>query len=285
MKIKNIHLNKIRNDKRAVSPAISAVIITSAVVMLVLVAVVFANNYLNGRIAENEFAAMKQFMQTVGLDIDDVAWMPGRTQTVRYASKYGQIYFETAVLNYTVYVNKGAGYVYLANYTTGVILFKMPISRYSIGDNYHERIFPLDNSFLQKGTSAPVNNIFVVEKLAMNDGSFIRIVVAPSIRMLNSTIFTGGETINYAKFYLPILNSGNHSYLSQSVTLMGKNVAVKTEGSINSVRIEVSFLKQSLGFDESFFNFRSTVEEIDVMDGSVVEFYTGEVTTSLGLYP
>jgi len=285
MTIKNIHLCRLGKDKRAVSPAISTVIITSAVVILVLVAVVFANNYLNGRIAENEFAAMKQFMQTVGLDIDDVAWMPGRTQTVRYASKYGQVSFESLTLNYTVYINKGAGYVYLANYSTGIILFKMPISKYSVGDNYHERIFPLDNSFLQKGTSAPVNHIFVVEKLAMNDGSFIRIVVAPTIRMLNSTIFTGVETINYVKFYLPILNSGNHSYLSQSVTLMGKNVAVKTEGSVNAVKIEVSFLKQSLGFDENFFDFRSEVEEIDVADGSVVEFYTGEVTTSLGLYP
>jgi len=285
MTIKNIHLCRLGKDKRAVSPAISTVIITSAVVILVLVTVVFANNYLNSRIAENEFAAMKQFMQTVGLDIDDVAWMPGRTQTVSYASKYGQVSFESLALNYTLYINKGAGYVYLANYSTGIILFKMPISKYSVGDNYHERIFPLDNSFLQKGTSAPVNHIFVVEKLAMNDGSFIRIVVAPTIRMLNSTIFTGVETINYVKFYLPILNSGNHSYLSQSITLMGKNVAVKTEGSVNAVKIEVSFLKQSLGFNKSFFNFRSEVEEIDVADGSVVEFYTGEVTTSLGLYP
>ncbi len=285
MTIINIQLGKLQRDKRAVSPAISTVIITSSVVILVLVTIVFANNYLNGRIAENEFAAMKQFMQTVGLDIDDVAWMPGRTQTVRYASKYGQVSFESLALNYTIYVNKGAGYVPLANYSTGIIMFKMPVSRYSVGDDYHERIFPQDNSFLQKGTSAPINHIFVVEKLAMNDGSYIRVVVAPTIRMLNSTIFAGEETINYAKFYLPILNSGNHSYLSQSITLMGKNVAVKTEGNVNSVKIEVSFLKESLGFDENFFNFHSIVEEIDVTDDSVVEFYTGEVTASLGLYP
>lgn len=285
MTIKNIQPSKLKRDKRAISPAISTVIITSSVVILVLVAVVFANNYLNGRIAENDFSAMKQFMQTVGLQMDDVAWIPGRTQTVRYASKYGQISFESLTLNYTVYANKGAGYVYVANYSTGILLFKMPISKYSVGDNYHERIFPQDNSFLQTGTSAPVNHVFVVEKLAMNDGSFIRIVVAPTVRMLNSTIFAEGETTNYVKFYLSLLNQGTNLYLSQSVTLTGKNVAVKTESNVNSVRIVISFLKSGLGFSEDFFDFKNVVEEVDVSDGSVVEVYTGEVTVSLGLHP
>jgi len=285
MTTKRKQMHKLRGDKRAISPAISAVIITSSVVILVLVTVVFANSYLNGRIAENEFSAMKQFMQTAGLQIDDVAWIPGRTQTIRYASRFGQVSFESLTLNYTVSVNKGAGYVYLANYTTGILLFKMPVSKYSVADNYVERIFPQDSSFVQKGTSAPVSHVFVVEKLAMNDGSFIRVVVAPTLRMLNSTIVAGGETMNYSKFYLPVLSQGDNPYRSQSVTFVGKNVAVKTEGNVNAVKIEVSFLKGGLGYSADFFNFKNLVEEVDIPDGSVVELYTGEVTVSLGLHP
>jgi len=278
-----ISLRRLRRDERAVSPAISTVILTSAVVVLLLVTVTFANSFLDARMAENEFSATKQFMQTVGLQIDDVAWTIGRAQTIRYASRFGQVNFESLALNYTVYVND----VYLANYSTGILLFNMPISSYSVSNNYSERIFPSsDRSFLQMGTSAPVSHVYVIEKLPMNDGNFIRVVVAPSIRMLNSTISTGGEEKNYFKFYLPILSSGTHPRYSQSVTLAGNKVSVKTEGSVNKVKIHVSFPKgsSSLGFDEDFFNFERVDEEVNVPPGSIIEFYTGEVIVSLGLH-
>ena len=271
-----------KNDRRAISPAISTVILTSAVIVLLLVTITFANNYLNVRMAENEFSSVKQFMQTVGLQIDDVAWIIGRTQTIRYASKFGQMNFESSALNYTVYVNND---VYLANYSTGTLLFNMPIDKYSISNNYYERIFPSSHSsFLQKGTSAPIAHIYMIEKVPMNDGNFIRIVVAPSIRMLNSTISIGGEEKHYFKFYLPLLSSGTHPRHSQSVTLSSNTVLAKTEGSINKVKIEISFLKSSLGFNEEFFNFESIEEEVNIPDDSIIEFYTGEVIVSLGLH-
>jgi hypothetical protein len=261
------------------------VILTSVIVVLLLVTIVFANNFLNARLAENEFSAMEQFMQTVGLQIDDVAWIIGRTQTIRYASKFGQVAFESVALNYTVYVKKGATWesLPLLTNTTGILLFNMPISEYSLGNNYYKSIFPSDRSFLQKGTSAPVSYVYAIEKLPMRDGSFIRVVVAPIIRMLNSTISMSGATTNYFKFYLPILTNGTSPYHSQSVTLTGKNVLVKTEGSVNAVKIRVSFPRIGEGFGSDFFNFDSQEEVVDVPDGSIIEFYTSEVSVSLGL--
>jgi len=134
------------------------------------------------------------------------------------------------------------------------------------------------------GTSAPVSHVYVIEKLPMDDGNFIRVVVAPSIRMLNSTISTGGNETNYFRFYLPILSSGTHPRYSQSVTLAGSKVLVKTEGAVNRVRIHISFPKGSLGFDKEFFNFEKEDEIINVSSGSVIEFYTGKVIVSLGLH-
>lgn len=275
-------LHRFKGDKRAVSPAISTVILTDAVVVLLLVTIVFANNFLNARMAENEFSAMKQFMQTVGLQIDDIAWTIGRTQTIRYASKFGQVMFESLALNYTIYVND---VVYVANFSTGVLLFNMPIDKYNVANNYHERVFPSsDRSFLQRGTSAPVSHVFVIEKIPMNDGNFIRVVVAPSIRMLNSTISTGGGNTNYFKFYLPVLSSGTNPRNSQSVTLMASGVSVETQNTVNKIKIHVNFPKSGLGFDGNFFNFDSTDEEVIVPNGSIIEFYTGEVVVSLGLH-
>jgi hypothetical protein len=278
-------LNKLRKDKKAVSPAISSVIITSSVVIMLLVTVAFANNFLNVRMAENEFSAVKQFMQTVGLQIDDVGWTMGRTQTIRYASRFGEVKFESGALKYSVYVNNNP----TANFSscTGFLFFSMPISKYNMGNGYHEKIFPSsDRSFLQKGTSAPVSQVFVIEKLPMLDGSYIRVVVAPSLRMLNSTITTDNATRNYYKFYLPILDPGDNPRRSQSVTLMGNAVNVQTVGNVNKVKIHVDFPKNQsgLGFDNSFFKFDHIDEEVNIPVGSIMEFYTAEVIVSLGLH-
>jgi len=275
-------LHMFRKDRKALSPAISSVIMTSATVVLLLVAIVFANNFLDARMAENEFDAMKQFMQTVELQVDDVAWTIGRTQTIRYATRFGRVGFESLALNYTVYVNDT---IVLGCYSTGILLFNMPINEYSMGNNYQERVIPSsDRSFLQVGTSAPVCHVFITEKVPMNDGNYIRIVAAPSIRTLNSTITSGGVVTNYFKFYLPILKAGDNPRHSQSVSLAGRSVLVDTSSPVTKVKIHADFLKASLGFDSQFFNFDSVDKVVNLPSGSVVEFYTGEVTVSLGLY-
>lgn len=272
-------LRRLRKDKRGVSPAISTTILTSAVIVMILVTVTFANNYLSQTIAENEFSAMKQFMQTIGLQLDDVSWTIGRTQTIRYATTYGQVNFESAALNYTVFVNN----IVVANFTTGILLFNMPTNKYNLGNGYTQRIFPADRSILQQGTSAPVSHVFVVEIVPMKDGNYIRVVTIPSIRMLNSTITSGGTTSNYYNFYLPILNSGSQPRLSPSVTLQGKSVNALTRGDVSTIKIRVDFPKNSLGFDTSFFNFKTLEEQVIVPSGSVMEFFTSGVTVSLGL--
>jgi hypothetical protein len=281
MKITTVRnlLRRLRRDRRAVSPAISTAIITSAVVVMLLVTVVFANNYLQQRIAENEFDAAKQFMQTTGLQIDDVSWTVGRTQTIRYASNYGQVNFEAPALNYTVFIDGNP----IASYTTGAIFFNMPTNKYNLGNDYYQRVFPANTSFLQTGTSAPVSSVFVIEVVPMNDGNYIRIVVAPSIRMLNSTITSGNTTTNYFNFYLPLLQPGKSPRLSQSMTLQGTTVSATTSGVSNTIKIRVDFPKTSQGFDDQFFRFESQEETIQVPANSILQFYTSEVIVSLGL--
>src|SRR5208337_3507698 len=121
-------LRRLRKNKRAISPAISTTILTSAIVVMLLVTVAFVNNYLNGQIAQNEFNSMKQFMQTLGLQVDDVAWIPGRTQTLTYASRYGAITFRSPALTYSFYFDGSL----VASFNVGVIMYNIPVSSYSI---------------------------------------------------------------------------------------------------------------------------------------------------------
>ncbi len=236
MKGKRIPTQSLRKDTRAASPAISTVILTSAIVTLLLVTIVFANNFLSARLAENEFNSMKQFMQTAGLQVDYVAWIIGSTQTVSYASRYGQVDFENGTLTYSVYVYKTGGYEFFANYSVGVLMFNMPVDRYSMTNNYYERVFPLNSSFLQEGISTPVCHIFIIEKLPMSDGSYIRIVAAPAVRMLS--LIATADSGDHFKFYLPILYTSlsTQPYRSQSVTFTGTSVQYKAMESVNRVK-------------------------------------------------
>jgi uncharacterized membrane protein len=95
-----------------------------------------------------------------------------------------------------------------------------------------------------------------------------------------------GTTTNYFKFYLPILFNGTSPHYSQSVTLTGKNVLVKSVSGVNAVKIRVSFPTKevNLGFDRTFFNFDSEEKIISFSKPSTIEFYTSGVSVSLGLY-
>jgi len=272
-------------DKRAVSPAISTVILTGVIVVLLLVTTVFANNFLEARLAENEFNAMEQFMQTAGLQVDDVAWTVGRTQTLRYASRYGHVKFESVALNYTIEVKVGSNWKPLAANSTGMIIFNMPINKYSISNNYFKLIFPSENySFFLEGSSAPVARVFVVEKLSIPGENYIRIAVVPTIRVLKSNVTMGLNTTNYVKIYLPILKVGQSPHLSQSITITGQNVYRMAEMSVNEVRVNVTFPNAALGFTSDFFNFERSSVLYDVPDNSVVEVYLAEVRVYLGLH-
>jgi hypothetical protein len=252
---------------------------------MILVAMGFANNFLDARMAENEFSTNKQFMLTTGLQIDDIAWTIGRTQTVRYSSQYGNMKFQSSALTYSFEVYNGTGWETLedAEGLTGMIMYNVPVITYSISNNYFERIIPSSNgSFLQQGASAPVSNVFCVEKLPMNEGNYTRIVAVPSIRMLNSTIDgPGGTPTNYFKFYLPALWTGNHRYNSQSITMTGSDIIKVIRSDVSQVRISVTY-NEGLGFDSDFFQFDHDIETIDLPAGSVVEFYIGKVIVTLG---
>ena len=123
----------------------------------------------------------------------------------------------------------------------------------------------------------------------MSDGSFTRIALIPTMRVLTSTITSTTGTTNYFKFYLPDLENGTNLYRSQSITLTGDGISKVTAIGVDQVSISVSFPKAaSLGFDSSFFNFKSNTVTLNststpqMTPNSVVEFYVGKVVVAIG---
>ena len=247
---------------------------------MILVAMSYANNILSLKLAQNEFSTNKQFLQTMGQQLDDIAWSVGRTQTISYSSRYGTVGFQAASLNYTFRVHSSTGWETLTlSGQTGIILYNMPVASYSVGNNYFERLPSNSNSsFLLSDSSSPISQVIGEEKLGMHNGGYTRIAVIPTMRVLTSTV----TSTSYFKFYLPDLENGTNLYRSQSVTLTGNGISKATRSGIDQVTITVSFPQAaSLGFDSSFFNFKKTTVTLNststpkLPSNSVVEFYVG----------
>lgn len=274
------------------SPTISTVILTGTIIALLSVAIVFVNNRLWASVAESDFNSAKQYMQTIGLQIDDVAWTVGRKETVRYSSSYGYVSIEQNTLNYTIYIKKQGSsvYQYFASYNISTLMFNIPISKYSITDGYYKQIFPQASSNLMfSGTSAPVARVFAVEKLTppMADGSFARVVVAPTVRVVASTVNSSSSKVYYLKLYLPRLVKGSIQGSAQSVTMTGTFIETRTANQITSIKVTVGFPRAVQGFDNSFFNFPSSLSQtVDILGGysdAILELYAGTVETVLGV--
>lgn len=258
---------------------------TGAIIVLVLVAMAYAQTFLSSSMAQNDFNTNQQFMLTTGLQIDNVAWTMGRTQTVTYSTTYGSLEFKPQALKYTMEIYGSSGWKMNLTLQTGIILFNMPTTEYTLGNNYVNQLSS-NGSFLQEGPSAPVSDVYAIEKLPMSDGNFLRVAVVPSIRMLSTMV--GSQS--YVEFYLPLLQSGTNLGLSQSVTLTGQSVNQNVQSGVTKVEFVTTFPLASKGFNSGFFPFKNTLQngQYTVTETfhvpSTVELYMGSVSISLGLY-
>lgn len=285
---------KKHSAKMGVSPAIASVIMTGAMIAILSVALGFANEFLWTRVAESDYTSSKQLMNSVGLQIDDVAWTAGRTETITYATQHGDVELETGVITYNVSVVANSVKHDFIN-TTGALMFNMPTYQYSISDDYWTQLYPddaQDTSLTLTGTSAPIARVFEVEQVPMPDGDYIRVVAVPSVRVLYSSINSSTNT-RYVRMYLPVLTSGASPRLYQSLTLTGESVKANTLNNVESIRVTVEFPAAGSGFDSDFFNFPALSQVIDVptivspptegYHNVVLELYLSEVSVGFGV--
>lgn len=269
--------------KQGITPAISTVIMTGAIIVMVLVAMAYGQSYLGSSMAQNEFTTNQQFMLTTGLQIDNVAWTIGRAQTIQYSSTTGDLQLLPDALNYTISLWLTSGAVVSYTLQTGIILYNVPTAEYSLGNNCVEPLSTSSNSsFLQSGTSAPVSLVYAIEKLQMSGGNFARIVVVPTLREMTTTI----STQSYTELYLPVLANGTSLGLSQSVTLVCQNINQYLQSGVTRMQLTVAFPLASEGFNSGFFPFQSdTVTQTFTANSyPAVQLYVGEVSVSVGLY-
>jgi len=241
-------------------------------------------------------------MKDIGLRIDDVAWIIGRTEAVQYTAKNGEIDLENQLLGYTIQINTAEGIITLGGgmYDAGILFFNVPLSKYYLDNTYYEDILPTKTeNLVSSGTTATVTRVFAIQKNPLlNQPEYIRVVVAPTIRYLPSSISLPGETggTYYVRLYLPNLVQRKEPAISQTLTLNGENLRVARHTiptkDIYDILINISFPKKSIGFDNTFFHFpnqylnsdNTLTQKIQIPKSysqTVVELYTSDVQVGI----
>ncbi|MEM0008109.1 MAG: hypothetical protein QXR89_07600 [Candidatus Bathyarchaeia archaeon] len=285
MKFKHPRNVGLKGNGRGVSPAISSVILTGAVVVLVIVAMNFAVNLRDSKIAENEFASVRQFMQTAAVQIDDIAWVPWRTQTFRYSRSYGSMSFMPNMLTFTIYFRNASGEYLFSSNVSGVLAYNMPISRYNVYDGYFEPIYPTDSSladcFIFNGATAPVARVYAIEKLST--GSFVRLILNPCIRIAEANV-SGKKQF---RLYLPILYESSSRGNNPTVTFTSRQISSNVKNA-TKIRVVVTTTPvYGAGFFAKSPQGPTTIidKEIDLGGSSTVILYLSRVEVAIGVNP
>jgi len=243
------------------------------------------NNLIRGE-AENNFVFAKVFMKTVGLQVDDVAWRTGQMDTIQYSSRDGEMFLREGILKYTVTATFKDKPGETFNYKVNGLFFNIPISKYSLDNNYFAEILPGDMSTLILSRSTdPVARVFVVQKNPIYDeGDYIRIGVVPVIRAtsynITTTTILGTPPTKYCKLLLANLTTGPSTPSApQYVTLLGTGITAKVLKGVETLTVTISYPKSALGYNDQFFRF--PLPETQTLnfgtDGAEVEIYVSTV--------
>jgi len=205
---------------KAVAPIVSTIMLMAVTLFVMSIALSFVNNTLTRREGENDFESAKIFMKNVGLQIDDVAWTKGRVDTVHFTSQYGQVEFlsgdlpESAPLKYTVTYNYldeyGVEISYEEYYYSSILMYNLPIDKSFLGEGYDEAILPKNVNSARElkpvasGTTAPVANVFAIQKSNVGADQYLRIVLVPVMRYHEYYVSSSGPQTNLGYSTTPI---------------------------------------------------------------------------------
>jgi flagellin-like protein len=275
--------------RRGDAPIIATIILMAITVFTVFVTLTFVNSNLTRREGENEFTLSKNFMRTVGLAVDDVAWKQGQTDSIPYGSKQSEMIMREDVISYTItinYTDPSRPNDSQTVFTNG-LFYSLPLIKYYLDDGYFEELLPGKlNSIVQNGADQPSARVFAFQKNPLKDeGDYIRVGVISLPRRIEYSITTGNPPVSdrYMKLFIPVLERGLSTPSNpQYITLTGLAPQVKVYDGVENITIKVAFPKSINGYDNSLFNIidmesGADIDQLLQLDGGRLEVAIGSV--------
>jgi hypothetical protein len=216
------NLQSLRKNKKAASPAVSAVIITAATVVLVIVSSLYALQVLTRQEAQAEFETAQNSILAFDDALRDIAWDRDGSRSVRFTTKYGSMLLIDGSKSFSISASNGSDTFSPSSFSTSVIKYQMPNSygisgsgsSYILGDN-RLVVDRLSDSFGQA--------------LLVYESEQASITLNYRVRISESgAIDVNGKTVNYVDIFVISLTSNSSIISNSDFNLVCKNVGLNT---------------------------------------------------------
>jgi hypothetical protein len=214
-----------------VSPAISTVIITGTIVVLVMVAYTYVFQALDRQGGISEFEIAKKGILAFDDAVENIAWKPWSSRSTRFVANYGAVELVPNALNLTVTASNGTHSFPYPSILTGVVKYFMRTDYITYGNNFKEYILGSENTV----TSGSVGKLgqAVVEQ----QSRLVNITLSYRVSaMKTSEVYVGAQYITYIDIQIIRINIANRSSFTGEFDLGARC----TDVSANSTQFPVS---------------------------------------------
>lgn len=219
--------HNLEKDKRAISPAISTVIITGTIVVLVLIAYNYAFQALERQRGISEFEIAKKGILAFDDAVENIAWKPWSSRSTRFVANYGAVELVPNALNLTVTAQASTGSC-STSILTGVVKYWIKTDYINYGNDFKEYI--LGNESTIVSGSIGRHGQAVVEQ----QSSWVNITLSYRVStMKTSEVRVGAQYVTYVDIQLIRVNISKRSSFSGEFDLRAKCISVTTPLSAN----------------------------------------------------
>jgi len=225
-KLKLSKSSGLKKNRKAVSPAISMVIITAVTIVLVLVAGNYAYQVLERQRGTSEFDTVKKSFITFDDAIRDIAWDKSGARSARFTINYGVLEVVPAnevkglPVNVTVIGYPEAKYAGF----TGYLRYNLSTYYVTFGKGYKSYLFGDNKTIISKSTENFGAVLVEQQSMWISLSLYYRVRVSRT-----SVVRVGNDIVNYVEILIIKLTAIRWSVYKGDIDLAARNNAITTK--------------------------------------------------------
>jgi hypothetical protein len=214
--------DSLRKNRKATSPAVSAVIITAVTVVLVLVSGSYAYQTIERQRGASEFDTVRESVLVFDDAVRDVAWDLGGSRSARFTVNYGQL---QSLSGGELVVNASAGGNRVSeNVSTVLVRYSISNNYINYGDNYKAYILGNENQIVTSSTES-FGRALVEQKYG-----WVNITLGYRVRVMRTSVVkVGNDTVNYVDILIIKTAAPKLSTYLGDFDLAARNVGITTK--------------------------------------------------------
>jgi len=236
------NLKFLKRSKKAVSPAISMVIITATTIVLILVTQNYAYQVLRRQEGSSEFSAVKRSFITFDDALRDASVHQYGTRSVRFTITYGELILfpndATYGLNLRVNVTDYENVSYSTR--TGYVKYSISTDYITFTEGYQSYLFG-NNSTLTTGSSQSYSRALITQ-----DSSNVNIILTYGVKAMKTTtvnVVIGEQpaTVSYIEIFITKIIISSYTSIVGDFDLKAKStITTISYGGLDDYGYEVT---------------------------------------------